>query len=1092
MGVLPFVSLGPEGSCLFQVDNLNQSNQVPGRPITKGLHYQRFGGISWKKFYRIHGSPDVLLVGQTRDASIDAKWIERLVRNTTPPKIIVHYHKPGETLARMGRLKSLERELKSLDYLSNTRHVSSIACGSPIRGGHLFTIFMRRPEIRDLSLFAGHPLGSTKLSPRGFQNCLTPPGLLRCKYFSGKMEAPAPGASANTAGSFRGKPVIDPSGPAPHHPDFWIKDHRDRFRKLLPEEWARARGYPSECDFAPGFTKKLCQAPGSHEWHWMAECLGALLYPQEAPSTRPPEISPGGGDSVVEDLLHPEVDPGPAADWEWHPPDLSEGSEFYQARLETLKRVTKERNGPDKWIKDGIEMLRYHRQNYGPDGPKRLTVLWWEWPKEHWTALREGSSMNFLIDPATGLMENSEMDPEQLKTAIAFMDELIDLAVLIEVDEADLKNNFPLFLVTKAGQPGQWRCIADGKAGGQNDACVSDPLHLVQPQDILPRLYPGGYSAVVDASKYFHMFRTRKGEWKYMGVLHPGTKKWHVYATLPMGTRASPAVACRFGAGFLRTMVEGHPSYQGKPVQNDFAADLQGRPYDPALGTGRVEVDNEGHGANLLFMHVDDTFLHGSTLTKVRAGLDYLMETSVRLGLICQPLKTQPPRQWQKYCGFIYDTRGSPRMYIPTAKYSRAKALVEYLLADQTRKYSRLALATVAGILQSIVPATPGQIGSSYLIHTYRCVHDGMDPNAIGTRAAYYSPVVMTAGCWSELEWWQRSLGPATYHQEQVTDYSLMGIMIGDGSGTGAGGSLSFHHPREDLNLGAETWMGTWISSRAKSQSSNWRELRTLVEFFHREVERKSTRFCHRRVFYFTDNSVTYDTCRTGKSGSPSLHKLITELKSLEMQLRCLLTVVHLPGDQIIAQGSDGLSRGLWMPAGHESPTWSLSSLFEPVSGSKESLPWLLGLAATASTHPEEVHMLPHKARHWQVIRDDSSWRAHSLINRYCIWFVSPSLARQAMTAAIQAWCESPLTSSHFFVIPRVLQRDYGRVNKHVDYLGQFDSPDAPLSHPLPIVVFFLPLCRRRFADLNRGLDSSPNPREPGWVSRQLKHLCGL
>ena len=28
MGVLPFVSLGPEGSCLFQVDNLNQSNQT--------------------------------------------------------------------------------------------------------------------------------------------------------------------------------------------------------------------------------------------------------------------------------------------------------------------------------------------------------------------------------------------------------------------------------------------------------------------------------------------------------------------------------------------------------------------------------------------------------------------------------------------------------------------------------------------------------------------------------------------------------------------------------------------------------------------------------------------------------------------------------------------------------------------------------------------------------------------------------------------------------------------------------------------------------------------------------------------------------
>ena len=227
------------------------------------------------------------------------------------------------------------------------------------------------------------------------------------------------------------------------------------------------------------------------------------------------------------------------------------------------------------------------------------------------------------------------------------------------------------------------------------------------------------------------------------------------------------------------------------------------------------------------------------------------METSVRLGFICQPLKTQPPRQWQKCCGLICDTRSSPRMCIPTSKCCRAKALVKHLLGDRTRKHSRLALATVASVLQSVVPATPGQIGSSYLIHTCQCVHEGMDPNAIETRAACCSPVVMTAACWSELEWWQQSLKTATYHQEQVTDYSLTGIMVGDGSGTGTGGSLSFHHQQEDLDLGVETWMGAWISSRAKSQSSNWRELRTLVEFFHREVEHNSAHFCHWRVFCF-------------------------------------------------------------------------------------------------------------------------------------------------------------------------------------------------------------------------------------------------
>ena len=98
--------------------------------------------------------------------------------------------------------------------------------------------------------------------------------------------------------------------------------------------------------------------------------------------------------------------------------------------------------------------------------------------------------MNFMLEPTTGKKENSKMDREQLETAIKFVDELIDLGVLVDAEEEDVSNNFPLFLVPKSGQEGQWRCIADGKAGGQNEVCLSDPLHLLQPRDILPEWYP--------------------------------------------------------------------------------------------------------------------------------------------------------------------------------------------------------------------------------------------------------------------------------------------------------------------------------------------------------------------------------------------------------------------------------------------------------------------------------------------------------------------------------------------------------------------------------------------------------------------------
>ena len=94
--------------------------------------------------------------------------------------------------------------------------------------------------------------------------------------------------------------------------------------------------------------------------------------------------------------------------------------------------------------------------------------------------------------------------------AAKFFDELISLKVLcLPLPDTPVVNTFPLFLVTKAGQIGQFRTIADGKQGGQNDVCVADPCHMTSPDHILHNLYTGGFSATLDLSKFFHMFLTR-------------------------------------------------------------------------------------------------------------------------------------------------------------------------------------------------------------------------------------------------------------------------------------------------------------------------------------------------------------------------------------------------------------------------------------------------------------------------------------------------------------------------------------------------------------------------------------------------------
>jgi hypothetical protein len=171
--------------------------------------------------------------------------------------------------------------------------------------------------------------------------------------------------------------------------------------------------------------------------------------------------------------------------------------------------------------------------------------------------------MNFLEEPPPGLVANSDMTEEQLVTATQFVEKLIALGVL-ERPREPLVNNFSLFLVEKTTR-GEWRCIADGKSGGQNDVCSSDPVHLGTPDDILPFLYTGGFSAVVDISKFFHMFPAVPSKRKYMGLTHPGSGEPFCYATCPMGTRNSPGASGRFGNAFsCGCWSTADPSSEGK------------------------------------------------------------------------------------------------------------------------------------------------------------------------------------------------------------------------------------------------------------------------------------------------------------------------------------------------------------------------------------------------------------------------------------------------------------------------------------------------------------------------------------------------
>jgi hypothetical protein len=213
-----------------------------------------------------------------------------------------------------------------------------------------------------------------------------------------------------------------------------------------------------------------------------------------------------------------------------------------------------------------------------------------------------------------------------------------------------------LFCVAKPHEPGAFRCIADAKAGGQNAWMGKDPVYLTRAEDILPRLYDGGWSAVADASKHFHNFLTKAEERRYLGCIHPIDGSEWIYQGLPMGTANSPAIACRLGNSGVRKLRDGHKLFHGEVLENTWRKNLCGHDYRAGVGHGRVEILENGEPVALIFSMVNDFFVHGATRQQASESFSAFMDHSVKLGFICQPVKTSPPAQRQKFCGMIYDT----------------------------------------------------------------------------------------------------------------------------------------------------------------------------------------------------------------------------------------------------------------------------------------------------------------------------------------------------------------------------------------------------------------------------------------------------
>jgi hypothetical protein len=424
----------------------------------------------------------------------------------------------------------------------------------------------------------------------------------------------------------------------------------------------------------------------------------------------------------------------------------------------------------------------------------------------------------------------------------------------------------------------------------------------------------------------------------------------------------------------------------------------------------------------------------------------------------------------------IYDTEKVPIHRIPDNKVSRGQATVDYLIrANMQGRLSRLTVAVGGGFLQSLVEATPSRIGQTYLRRMYDEVHELEDKRG---RELFYTMINLSPECVDDLRWWKDFLD---HNPGNPSRSGMAGTLVGtwgDGSGTGTGGTVETQG-----TLTLETWMGTW-NPRVHHFSSNWKELRTLLWTMERLVAGgKNLRGA--TMFYFTDNMTSYYIVQNGSSKSIELHKLIRKIKTYEVLLGCRIEVIHVPGTLMIEEGTDGLSRGLWLSPHriHRSSLCEAALALGPVSFSNDLGQWALDFVGLHPHSPFTLHST------------SSVWNFESIYGQLSIWIPAPEVARLALVTFLEIWVEAATDTSGLFLIPRIMQRDWGHLSKHVFEMGTIYPtllpPGAAYDSLIPFVVLYVPP-HSRVLPVCRMDQRTPVGRDERWHVQQAEEVRGL
>ena len=514
------------------------------------------------------------------------------------------------------------------------------------------------------------------------------------------------------------------------------------------------------------------------------------------------------------------------------------------------------------------------------------------------------------------------------------------------------------------------RIVYDGTASGLNDAVWAPSFWLPTIDSLVRALDSSSWMSDRDIGDMFLNFQLHESAWPFAGVdVKPildddgriSKHRWYYWVRNAMGFKSSPYNSIKM-ALVAEEVVHGDRRSLSNPFQWDHVRlNLPGTlSYDPSK-TWIARVRSDGMLACVLFTFVDDERIAAPTrelawqastrLAKIQAYLG-IQDAARKVGL-----SLQQPRSW---AGAVVHSIPGEGVFVLTSeeKWVRLKEIVDKWLDQLDRGAKNLShkeLLSDRGFLVYVTRAYPAMIpyvkGFHLTAEMWRGNRDEEgwklpvterarldrgtggtvdvddEDNAALEHIARKSLATVERAPPSGLtppaprlrddllalkELTKSELPPLRLARPKRVVHVFYGF--GDASGKGRGSTFqgfnTVHHPSSDLgaSTGVAFRVGVWGADEER-ESSNYRELTNLVEDTEAEAQLGNLR--ETELFLFTDNSTAESAFYKGSSSSKLLHALVLRLHKLQVEYQVIIHLIHVSGKRMIAQGTDGCSRGV-------------------------------------------------------------------------------------------------------------------------------------------------------------------------------------